>query len=467
MTKSFVKEVLNEYVEERMPELGDPMPGIMRKMQSRQHVAATTMGIGVKRSLVPRGIKAGVFAGVPIALAIIALAVFMWPSTQARPASAAEILAKVEGVSKGTVSVPLQSAHLISKSRWQDLGNKEDGDFYGLGTFTEKTTETWYKSPGNIALGEIYTLADGTKGRSSSLTTPEGRYLMNPPGVASITDVSKESSQPFSPLDLTAVAAETSLGSLDDVYTVTVVGTNNVLGRPVYVLQKDWKEKPYTWSPMYKMELWIDQEYFVVLKTRMWLKDGGSYLEQDVTKLEFNVPVADSLLEVPTGTFVADMRSATAEEVKTAWRKVNSKAGIALYAPVAGEADIFECGPITLYQGTPTYNVTSGVVSQALTRHVGQRGVLLHAVVAQGKPSVMSKALEEAKLGEAKATMKVGSVEGHIYKGGPDKPEALIYDMGSMRIVIYYWSNESDTAESIQSALTDVASRLQLVTARK
>lgn len=475
MTKSFVKNVLTKHAQESAPEIKDPMQAILGRVQATQTYISAAGGKAERRGMKPARIKMGVFAGVPIAIAIVVLGFFLWPAAQARPATAAEIMAKIEDVASGKVTVPLRSAHMVTEFKYQTLGNREsDGEFYGLGTWDTGTSDTWFRAPGERSATQNLTTAAGEKITTSGFSLPDGRYSEYPRGFLNIKAQPQGVQQVFSPLNLGALTISLEdMGTWKDVYTVTVEGTNEILGRPVYVIRKDYKAEsaaPYTWTPQHKVELWIDQEYFVILKNLVWMKDGDMYIEESATSLEFNGPVDAARFEPSKDVFVADMRPVTTDGLIEGWQKASKTTGITLYAPVAGAVDVFECGYITLYQGMPYYNSSKGVVSQGLMQHVGREGksLYLHAVVVQGRPEAVSKAVNEANLGKPTSMAKIGPVDGRVYIGsGSDDPALLVYDMGSTRIAIYYMSNEGDSVTTSTTNLTDIANRLQSVTPRK
>ncbi|MDQ3705528.1 MAG: hypothetical protein M3437_09965 [Chloroflexota bacterium] len=420
MSEDFVRSVLKEHLQKNMPNTQDPWLAIRGRIQAEKAERPSMWAARL------RPMSGAVAVAVAFLLVVAGTLLFL---EQPRPAGAEQIFAQAVKVSKDGPAGAIRSGYVMVQSRSRVL------DPHGTVTdaVREGRTETWYEAPDKVFShsrsrtpegieAEGMTLEDGHTLYATLSGHEEVRIMKPRPGGTRI----------FSPLDTEQLfAGPTHLGPVEKPYTVTLVGTEQVAGRTAYVLE--WNVTPEVLGAeagndfslvRHKYRLWIDREFYLVLKLQAWNRDGVLIDESQVEALELNKPVDRALFEFdpPAGYVVADTRPASANDVAAGWREVSRELTVTLYESHDTADDALELRK-------PYYVTTQGVVTQALVRAIKDREVL-HAVVVQGPPS----AIDESRLGSS-APVSVGTREGRLYKR--NEAYYLVFDIEGTRIMLY------------------------------
>jgi hypothetical protein len=247
------------------------------------------------------------------------------------------------------------------------------------------------------------------------------------------------------------------IGPVDKPYTVTLVGTEQILGRDAYVLE--WNATPEVLEAeaagigfqliRHKYRIWIDQQFYLVLKMESWNKDGVWIDENNIGTLELNQPVDQALFEFkhPAGYVVADMRPASDQDVARGWREVSKHVAVTLYEPGKAALSFAEAR-------APYYDASQGAVTQSLVRQTNRGRDFLHALVVQGPPS----AIDESLLGSS-TPMQVGSRQARLYR--KSETYQLVFDIEGTRIMLY--SANAGAPGEVESDLASIAESLKPV----
>jgi hypothetical protein len=320
-------------------------------------------------------------------------------------------------------------------------------------------TETWYQAPHNLASKTLsHSTADGSF-ESGHLEIGDTLYSW----ISSLPHVRLDMRRPDAPRAFSALfskdlyASTPGIGPVDKPYTVTLVGTEQILGRDAYVVE--WNATPEVLEAeaagigfsliRHKYRIWIDQQFYLQLKMQSWNKDGVWIDDRIVETIELNQPVDQALFEFKpaAGFFVADMRPASDNDVAKGWREVSKQVNVTLYEP--GEAAL----SFTEVR-VPYYDASQGSVSQSLVRQSGRGRYFLHALIVQGPPS----AIDESLLGSS-TPMQVGSRQARLYR----KLETyqLVFDIEGTRIMVY--SANSGAPGEVEGHLKTIGESLKPV----
>jgi hypothetical protein len=392
--------------------------------------------------------------GLGLALVVVlALAgTLLWPA-QPRLVSAEAIFAEAERVSKDRSNGGLRSGHMVEHFRFREVDRDNNQP---IDSVLEGRNETWYQAPDKVF---NKTNSHGSEGtfESSYLQIGDSHYqTMGSLPQINITTLREDTPRLFKPLDTKALyASPARFGAVEKPYTATLVGNEQILGRDAYVMELNVTpelleaEATGRYSLIrHKYRLWIDQQYYLVLKQQAWNKDGVLMDDNIIETLELNQPVDSALFEVrlAPGHVVADMRPASEKDVAEGWREVSKQVKVTLYEPGEAALSYSEARK-------PYYVASAGAVTQALARQHNGRD-LLDAVVMQGPPS----AIDESQLGSS-TPMQVGSREGRLYR----KAEAyqLVFDIEGTRIMLY--SSNGGANGEVESQLVKIANSLKPV----
>lgn len=442
MSKDFVRTVLREHAEQNMVRRPNLWPAISGEVLPAGRRGSSLPVISWR----PAALSV---AFVGLIIAVGALFVLGQP----QPVSAEEVLALWEKASKNNYADTISSGYMVTNSRYRQFDTEEPFTDVLLPQLWQSRTEVWYQAPANV-LGKIgYTTPDGSLIEGYNLETADATYATLA-GHEEIRIMERGPNAPraFSPLDLGQLLAGsgTPVGPVTKTYTTTLIGTEEVAGRMAYVLEKNVTPEVLEAEARggfklyrHKYRLWIDRQLYLVLRLQSWSKGGELVDDMTTEKLELNIPVNPGLFEFqpPAGYLVADMRPATAVQVRQGWRDVARQMQVTLYEPGA-------FGWYSVQRLKPYYVASQGVVTQAIVRKTSGGGQLLHALVVQGLPS----AIDESRLGDS-TPVQVGRQQGRLYR--KNAAYYLVFDLDGTRILLY-----SSNAGEVERDLVDVGESL-------
>lgn len=441
MSEDFVRSELKEHLQQNMPNSQDPWPEIRGRIQGSKAVRRSWLGSGLR--------PVAVLAGVALVLVLAIAGALLWP-VQPKLASAEAVIAEAEKVAKDGSNGGLSSGHMVEHFRFTEV---DRDTLKPIDSVLEGRTETWYQAPDKVASKTSSHSSEGTF-ESSTLQIGDSHYqTMGSLPQINITTMREDAPRLFRPLDAKALySTPPRFGAVEKPYTATLVGNEQILGRDAYVMELNVTPElleaeatgRYTLI-RHKYRLWIDQQYYLVLKHQAWNKDGVLMDDNVIETLELNQPVDSALFEVrlAPGYVVADMRPVSEKDVAEGWREVSKQVEVTLYEP--GEAALSDAEA-----RKPYYVKSAGAVTQALVRQPNGRD-LLDAVVMQGPPS----AIDESQLGSS-TPMQVGSRQGRLYR----KAEAyqLVFDIEGTRIMLY--SSNSGAPGEVEGLLASIGESL-------
>jgi MucB/RseB N-terminal domain len=426
MSEDFVRSELKEHLHESMPNLKDPWPAIRNRIQAHETERRPWWTWAGAISLRP---MAGAIAlALVVALVVAGTSLFVAPP---RTVSAEEILANAEKMSKNGVAAGLSSGHIVTvfRNRTQDPGK----DRSATNEVIEGRSETWYEAPDKLFHKSISRMPDGSELQGINLEVGDTMYATLP-GHEEIRIMERRegATRTFSPVNAEQLLSPPrGMGPVEKPYTVTLLGNEQVAGRAAYLLE--WNVTPEAleaeaaggfWLVRHKYRMWIDQQFYLVLKLEAWDKDGVLIDESSVESLELDRPVDSALFvfKPPAGYVVADMRPANANEVEQGWREAARQVNVTLYGPSNTNAIFAELR-------RPYFVASQGTVTQAVVRELS-RGEVLHALVVQGPTS----GIDESRLGKS-TPVRVGAWQGRLYKR--NEAHYLVFDIGSTRVMLY------------------------------
>lgn len=449
MSEDFVRSVLKEHLRENMPNSQDPWPEIMGRIQGNKIEPRSWVASSVR--------PLTAFAGMAAVVALVLVLAGAFTSTaQPKLASAEAIVAEAEKVSQDASASGLRSGYSVEHWRHNEI-NPDTMEMKD--SVLEGRTETWYQAPDKLlSNGRSHSTADGSF-EYSTLEIGDTLYS----SLSSLPHVRLDMRRPdapraFSPLFSKDLYASTpGIGPVDKPYTVTLVGTEQILGRDAYVVE--WNATPEVLEAeaagigfsliRHKYRIWIDQQFYLQLKMQSWNKDGVWIDDRIVETLELNQRVDQALFEFKhrAGFFVADMRPASDNDMAKGWREVSKQVGVTLYEPGEAALSFAEAR-------VPYYEASQGAVSQSLVRQTGRGRYYLDALIVQGPPS----AIDESLLGSS-TPMQVGSRQARLYR----KSEAyqLVFDIEGTRIMLY--SANSGEHGEVESRLLSIGESLEPV----
>ncbi|HEX8221652.1 MAG TPA: sigma-E factor regulatory protein RseB domain-containing protein [Chloroflexia bacterium] len=444
MSEDFVRSELKEHLRESMPNSRDPWPEIRGRLQGSKVVRRSSMGSSLR--------PVAVIAGVALVLVLAVAGALLWP-VQPKLVSAEAVIAEAEKVSKDASNGGLRSGHMVEHFRFTEVDRDSNEP---IDSVLEGRNETWYQAPDKVFNKTSSHNSEGTFEASYFQIGDSLYQTMGSLPQINITTLREDAPRLFRPLDTKALySTPPSFGAVEKPYEATLVGNEQILGRDAYVMELNVTPElleaeatgRYTLI-RHKYRLWIDQQYYLILKHQAWNKDGVLMDDNVIETLELNQPVDPALFKVKLapGHVVADMRPASGEDVAEGWREVSKQVKVTLYEPGEAALSYSEARK-------PFYVESAGAVTQALVREHNGRA-MLDAVVMQGPPS----AIDESQLGSS-TPMQVGSRQGRLYR----KAEAyqLVFDVEGTRIMLY--SSNSGANGEVESQLVKIANSLKPV----
>ncbi|HEX8597533.1 MAG TPA: sigma-E factor regulatory protein RseB domain-containing protein [Chloroflexia bacterium] len=448
MSEEFVKSVLKEHAEANTQSRRDPWLAIEARLQSVQTERRPRWAINLRPATVA---MLGAMSLVLLLLGTVLLV------EQPRAVSAEAIFAQAEKASKDGSAAGLISAYAVSQYRRQMPSFPGVEGHSAAGGVIEGRVETWYEAPDKLASESRSTMPDGTELEGIGLQVGGIVYgTLSGHEEIRIMQRKEDAVRAFSPVDTEQLFSRpTRPGPIEKPYTVTLVGDEQVAGRAAYVLE--WNVTPEVLEAeaagdyrlnSHKYRLWIDQQFYLILKLQGWDKDGVLIEESHVERLELNKPVDPSLFlfKPPAGYVVADMRPASAKDVAEGWRETSRQVTFTLYEPTGVVSN-------TRQLRKPYYVASQGVVTQAVVGGPADHDVL-HALVVQGPPS----AVDESQLGSG-TQVPVGSRQGRLYKR--NEAHYLVFDIDGTRIMLY--SSNMGEGGSVERDLVRVGESLMPV----
>ncbi|HEX8231076.1 MAG TPA: hypothetical protein VF826_17445 [Chloroflexia bacterium] len=424
MSEEFVKSVLKEHAEANTQSRRDPWLAVEARLQSVQAERKPRWAINLRPATV------AMCGAMSLVLLLVGAALVV---EQPRAVSAEAIFAQAEKATKDGSAAGLRSAYAVSQYSRQMPSLRGAEGLDRTGGVIEGRVETWYEAPDKLASKSRSTMPDGTELEGIGLQVGGIVYgTLSGHEEIRIMQRKKGAARAFSPLDTEQLfSSPTRPGPIEKPYTVTLVGDESVAGRAAYVLE--WNVTPEVleaeaaggyWLKSHKYRLWIDRQFYLILKLQGWDKDGVLIEESHVERLELNKPVDSSLFlfKPPAGYVVADMRPASDKDVAEGWRETSRQATFTLYEPTGLASN-------TRQLRKPYYVASQGVVTQAVAGGPADHDVL-HALVVQGPPS----AVDESQLGSS-TQVQVGSRQGRLYKR--NEAHYLVFDIGDTRIMLY------------------------------
>lgn len=444
--KESVQHVLKEYARSNMP----GSPNLWPAIRSRIVAPASEIAVGRpaharsgmrwgRRSLLVGGALVVIFVIIGL-MALVAVTSLRAP----RPVSAAEILARVDGVGQTgsrAANDGIQNTHMVLTIRFRNRLTDP---------FTEGQAEWWDQMPDKRRTEINYRSPQGQTAHYLSGSDGVNYYSYiqssDNPDVSLYYIYSRAQKNTTMAQNLNTATQQQAQISNMTMYDAVLVGTEAVGGRAAYVL--DMTAKPGIGSRLTQVhkKLWIDQQAYLPLREQDWDSQGNLVYETQYQTLEVNERPADSVFafQPPPTAIVADMRPATTAEVNVGWQGAAPRVSTSVF-----QATVY---PDSLVPGLPFYVASQGVIAQTFIYHNNAA-----VVIAQGPPSAQSLSAPDWGAGTA---VHIGNLQGRLYSR--DHAYILIFDREGTRILMYLPSNMSQ----LRSKLVPMANSLERVTTK-
>ena len=418
MGKDFVRTVLREHAERNMHNKPNLWPTIGGKLGSTAGAKSVRTGRRLMLSPLPLSLAGG------LALVVVIIWAVLWSGqTSNRVLNTLEASTTEQSLADGSIT----SMHGKRVVRYRNSS---------VDNLTECNVESWEVLSGKSRMEQSCREPDGSEHFSFGASKGDIQISYNSSHNEFIIDpISEEDQRKYWPKSLDEVMQNVAtVGGLlnsagaREVYTVTLVGEDQVIGRATYVLELQIKSLAST-MVAHKQKLWVDKQIFIPLKEQSWDKFGTLRWEFEYQSLELNPRLDDSLFDVtpPLGSFVVDKRKATPEEMEQSWSNIRDKFSTPLFELNNPEV------PELRQPRKPYFLESHGIVSQALVEPK-TRGDALWLLIMQGPPSTFTV----TGMGAGKPVTD-GSVQGRVYSH--EGSYALEMDKDGTRVVLYLPSN--------------------------
>ncbi len=292
--------------------------------------------------------------GLAAALLVLILGVGIWLSGT-RPVSAMDILARAARVATDPATSGLQSYQGIV----QGTNYEYSADLGRLPFAHEALYYVWFQAP-NKSRTEMYFRYDGVR-RSKATPTPIPQVTLSHPDTEYLlyqirgSDGSKgwyysRESNMFDwtdPVFGIRPQAEGPLSQAKDISTllqdvgrsaesVSLVGSDSVAGRAVYVVDRIKKKDPADFIPYTHERLKIDQQTYITLGYELLDDKGQPFSSWEYANFEVNPSLDASLFTMtpPAGAHVYDYRTAPDEaSLLRSWQQAAAQVPFPVYRP--------------------------------------------------------------------------------------------------------------------------------------
>ncbi|MDQ3930514.1 MAG: hypothetical protein M3328_15395 [Chloroflexota bacterium] len=288
MSKEFVKSVLVEDADDNVPVDANLWPAMHIRLQQTLPSRREPRRLRISPLIV-----AGALALLLLALGLLASTTLTGLTvTQPEPVSAAELLTRVEHAASEGSSSGLKSFHGVAVAEQRSSSTEE---------FSHAREERWYLAPSSYRGEAHITTSTGEESVLMVVTngTAGWRY-----------DSYFGKAEPLKGDEVKATFGATELKGLlggrmvQSFYNVEVKGSDAVGKRATYVVEltlKPQSEWPAGMAPsaIARYMLWVDSEFFFMLRSRTWDSAGNPLTNTEYESYEVNGAVDPAIFNVP------------------------------------------------------------------------------------------------------------------------------------------------------------------------